>query len=104
MSGWQEKDEERYDPALEAKAELERTSQQAYSMAWAVRAIGALLLLSVAKLHLSTLAGKVAAIGGPLCFLGAWIISTWARSREAGPEYISILAPEGAKDYRSDRE
>jgi hypothetical protein len=95
-----DKEEKRYDPAVEAQAELERDTKRAGWMAWTLKGIGALLVFSAAKLHLSTLAGKVAGGIGPLCFLASSIVSMWARSKESGPEYISIVQP---KDDRTSR-
>lgn len=102
MSDWEKPEERRYDIALEAQAELERRNKRAYWMAGTLSGIGVLLALSVAKLHLSTLAGKIAGLAGPLCFLAAWAISRWAKDRENGPEYVSILDPGDARDYRID--
>jgi hypothetical protein len=96
-----QKQAKRYDPALETQAQLERSNQRVVWVARTLRGLGALLVLSVAKLHLSTLAGRVAGIVGPLCFLAAWIFAMWAKSRESGPEYLSILEPEGAGDFRT---
>ncbi len=98
MRNWTEDQGNRYDPALEAQRELERSIKRAHWIASTLGGIGALLLFSVAKLHLSTLAGKVAGVVGPLCFLASWMVSIWAGSRENGPEYVSIVEPRG--DYR----
>jgi hypothetical protein len=103
MRNWTENQANRYDPALEAQGELERSIKRAQWIALTLGGIGALLVFSVAKLHLSTLAGKVAGFVGPLCFLASWVVSIWARSRENGPEYVSIVKPklEPRGDYRT---
>jgi hypothetical protein len=91
MRNWTENQANRYDPALEAQRELERSNKRAHWIEFTLGGIGALLVLSVAKLHLSTLTGKVAGVVGPLCLLASWAVSMWARSKEDGPEYVSIL-------------
>jgi hypothetical protein len=95
MSSWKENQEKRYDVALEAQAELERINKRADRLALSLKVTGSLLLLSIAKLHLSTSAGKLAGIVGPLFLIAAWVVSRLAKSREDGPEYLSILEPEG---------
>lgn len=91
MSNWNEHEGKRYDIALETQAELDRLNRRAHRVALTLEGIGALLVLSVAKLHLSTLAGKIAGVASTLCFGAAWVISRWASDRENGPEYVSIL-------------